>query len=103
MSELLDRITIEEGKCGGRPCIRGMRIRVIHILEMLAGGMTPAEILEDFSELELEDIQASLAYAARELGVYQQTRARLQRRALCSWRFGGEPVRACDSTGGCHD
>ncbi|HEX6861066.1 MAG TPA: DUF433 domain-containing protein [Caulobacteraceae bacterium] len=67
MSELLDRITIEEGKCGGRPCIRGMRIRVIDILEMLAGGMTPDEIIEDFDELELEDIQASLTYAAREL------------------------------------
>jgi uncharacterized protein (DUF433 family) len=67
MSDLLERITIENGKCGGRPCIRRMRIRVIDILEMLAGGMTPEEILADFDELELEDIRASLAYAAREL------------------------------------
>jgi len=67
MSDLLDRITIENGKCGGRPCIRRMRIRVIDILQMLAGGMTPEAILADFDELELDDIRASLAYAAREL------------------------------------
>jgi uncharacterized protein (DUF433 family) len=67
MANLLDRITIENGKCGGRPCIRSMRIRVIDILEMLAGGMTPAEILADYDELEPDDIRASLAYAAREL------------------------------------
>jgi uncharacterized protein (DUF433 family) len=67
MSDLLDRITIENGKCGGRPCIRSMRIRVIDILEMLAGGMTPDEILADYDELEADDIRASLAYAAREL------------------------------------
>jgi uncharacterized protein (DUF433 family) len=67
MSELLERITIENGKCGGRPCIRHMRIRVIDILQMLAGGMTPDAILADFDELEPDDIKASLAYAAREL------------------------------------
>ena len=67
MSDLLTRITIENGKCGGRPCIRGMRIRVIDILQMLAGGMTPEAILADFDELEADDIRASLAYAAREL------------------------------------
>jgi uncharacterized protein (DUF433 family) len=67
MSDLLERITIENGKCGGRPCIRRMRIRVIDILEMLAGGMTPEEILADYDELEMDDIRASLAYAAREL------------------------------------
>ncbi len=64
MSDLLARITINPAQCGGRPCIRGMRIRVMDILEMLAGGMTPAEILADFSELEAEDIAAALAYGA---------------------------------------
>jgi uncharacterized protein (DUF433 family) len=65
MSELLDRITINPAQCGGRPCIRGMRIRVMDILDMLSGGMTPEEILTDYDELEAEDISAALAYAAR--------------------------------------
>ena len=59
-----DIITIEPGKRSGKPCIRGMRITVYDILEYLAGGMTEVEILEDFSELTLEDIRASLAFAA---------------------------------------
>ncbi len=63
----MDRITIDPGQCGGRPCIRGMRIRVKDVLDMLAGGATAAEILADFPDLEAEDIQACLAYAARYL------------------------------------
>jgi uncharacterized protein (DUF433 family) len=59
------RITVEPGKCGGRPCIRGMRIRVKDVLDMLADGATSAEILADFPDLEPADIQASIAYAAR--------------------------------------
>ncbi len=66
-NDLLSRITIESGKCGGRPCIRGMRIRVIDILEMLAGGSSEAEILRDYPDLEGDDIRASLAYAAAAL------------------------------------
>ena len=57
-------ITIEPGKRSGKPCIRKMRITVYDILEYLAGGMTEAEILEDFSELTVEDIRACLAFAA---------------------------------------
>lgn len=57
-------ITIEPGKRSGKPCIRGMRITVYDILEYLASGMTENEILEDFSELESEDIRACLAFAA---------------------------------------
>ncbi|MGD1907454.1 MAG: DUF433 domain-containing protein [Leptolyngbyaceae cyanobacterium] len=57
-------ITIEPGKRSGKPCIRNMRITVYDILEYMAGGMTQAEILEDFSELTSEDIQACLAFAA---------------------------------------
>jgi len=56
-------ITIEPGKRSGKPCIRGMRITVSDILEYLAGGMTEEEILEDFSELNSEDIKACLAFA----------------------------------------
>lgn len=60
-----ERITLEAGKRGGRPCIRGLRITVYDVLAMLAEGMTEAEILEDFPELEPDDIRACLAYAAR--------------------------------------
>lgn len=67
MNELLTRITIRADQCHGQPCIRGMRIRVIDVLEMLAGGMTHAEILADYPYLEESDIRASLAYAAREM------------------------------------
>ena len=59
-----DIITIESGKRSGKPCIRGMRITVYDILEYLAGGMTEAEVLEDFSELTLQDIKACLSFAA---------------------------------------
>ncbi|MSU80680.1 MAG: DUF433 domain-containing protein [Gemmataceae bacterium] len=58
------RITIEAGKRGGRPCIRGMRITVYDVLSYLAAGMTVAEILDDFPYLTKEDIQACFAFAA---------------------------------------
>ena len=59
-----NRITIEPEKRGGKPCIRGLRITVYDILEYLAGGMTEQQILQDFPDLELEDIRACLAFAA---------------------------------------
>ncbi|MFM5887715.1 MAG: DUF433 domain-containing protein [Dolichospermum sp.] len=65
MNELLTCITQIPGQCGGSPCIRGMRIRVSDILEMLAENVTVSEILEDFPDLEPEDIQACLVFAAR--------------------------------------
>ena len=64
--ELLERITIEPGKCGGRPCIRGTRFRVVDLLELLAAGASHEEILADYSFLEADDIQAALLYAARQ-------------------------------------
>ena len=64
-SKLLKRISSDLGKCGGQPCIRGTRIRVVDILEMLANKVPEATILEDFPDLKPEDIQASLLYAAR--------------------------------------
>ena len=60
----LNRITLEPEKRGGKPCIRGLRITVYDVLEYLASGMTEAEILEDFPDLEREDIRAALAFAA---------------------------------------
>lgn len=59
-----DRITIEPGKRGGKPCIRGLRITVYDVLEYLASGMTEEEILKDFPDLISEDIRACLAFAA---------------------------------------
>lgn len=67
MSDLLSRITIEPGKRSGRPCIRGMRIAVHDVLGWLSAGMTEADILSDYDELEPDDVRAALAYAAREL------------------------------------
>lgn len=63
----LDRITIDPAQCGGRPCIRGMRIRVKDVLDMLAGSASQEEILEDFPDLEADDIRACIAYAAQYL------------------------------------
>jgi uncharacterized protein (DUF433 family) len=63
--ELADRITSNPAQCGGRPCIRGMRIRVTDIIEMLADGVSTTEILADFPDLEPEDIRACLLFAAR--------------------------------------
>jgi uncharacterized protein (DUF433 family) len=59
-----NRITVEPGKRGGKPCIRGLRITVYDILEQLAAGSSTEDILEDFPELQAEDIQAALGFAA---------------------------------------
>jgi uncharacterized protein (DUF433 family) len=67
----MNRITLEPGKRGGRPCVRGLRITVYDVLSMLSSGMKQQEILENFPELEAEDILAVLAFAAdRERKVY---------------------------------
>jgi len=65
MSELY-RITVDPGVCGGRPCLRGLRIRVKDILDLLAAGATREEILADYPLLEAGDITAALEYAARQ-------------------------------------
>jgi uncharacterized protein (DUF433 family) len=67
MDELLQRITVEDGKCGGRPCIRGMRIRVIDVLDLLANGLTIDQVLQDLPDLEPDDIRACMTYASRRL------------------------------------
>ena len=63
----LDRITFDPEQCAGRPCIRGMRIRVKDVLEMLGAGATEAQIFADFPDLEAEDIRACLQYAAAQV------------------------------------
>ena len=67
MSNLLDRITINPEQCGGRPCIRGMRIRVIDVLDLLAAGLSAEQVLEELPDLEPDDIAAALRFAARKL------------------------------------
>ncbi|NER97557.1 MAG: DUF433 domain-containing protein [Symploca sp. SIO1B1] len=67
MAELLARITVNPKQCGGRPCIRGMRIRVSDVLDLFAAGLSAREILEEMPDLEAEDLQASLLYASRKL------------------------------------
>jgi uncharacterized protein (DUF433 family) len=62
----MERITFNPEQCGGRPCIRGMRIRVKDVLDLLAAGVSDSEILADYPYLEAEDIRACLAYAAEE-------------------------------------
>ena len=62
-----ERITVNPNQCGGHPCIRGMRIRVIDILELQANGLAPDQILEELPDLEMEDLQAVARYAFRRL------------------------------------
>jgi uncharacterized protein (DUF433 family) len=67
MSELLERITINPKQCGGRPCIRGMRIRVSDMLDLFAAGLSADEILTEMPDLEADDLKAALSYASRKL------------------------------------
>ena len=62
---LSERITVNPEQCGGRPCIRGMRIRVTDVLELLAAGLSPTEILDELPDLEMPDIQAVFKFAAQ--------------------------------------
>ena len=65
-TDLLRRITIDPGKCGSHPCIRGMRIRVTDILQLLSAGAPYDEMLEDYPDLQREDILAAIEYAAHQ-------------------------------------
>lgn len=66
-TNLLDRITVNPQQCGGRPCVRGMRIRVSDVLDLFAAGLTVEEILKEMPDLEPEDLKACLQFAARRL------------------------------------
>lgn len=67
MAQLADRITVDPGQCGGRPCIRGMRIRVTDVLDLLASGVSRDQILADYPDLMTEDLDAILRFASRQL------------------------------------
>ena len=67
MANLAERITVDPGQCGGRPCIRGMRIRVIDVLDLLANGLTREQVLLELPDLEAEDILACLRFASQRI------------------------------------
>jgi uncharacterized protein (DUF433 family) len=67
MSNLLERITVNPEQCGGRPCIRGMRIRVTDVLGLFASGLSAEQILEEMPDLEPDDLKAALAYSSDRL------------------------------------
>ena len=67
MAKLAERITVDPEQCGGRPCIRGMRIRVTDVLDLLASGLASDQVLRELPDLELEDIQACLRFASRRI------------------------------------
>jgi len=67
MSDSSERITVDPRKCGGRPCVRGMRIRVADVLDLYAAGLESTQILEEMPDLEAEDLKACLQYARRRI------------------------------------
>jgi len=67
MTNISDRITVDPQQCGGRPCIRGMRVRVTDVLDLLASGLTADEVVQELPYLELADIEACLRFASRRI------------------------------------
>ena len=67
MEKILNRITVNPQQCGGRPCIRGMRIRVSDVLDLLANGLTTEQVLTELPDLESDDIKACLLYASAKI------------------------------------
>jgi uncharacterized protein (DUF433 family) len=67
VAALADRITVDPDQCGGRPCVRGLRIRVTDVLDLLASGLSPEQVLAELPDLEVGDISACLRFASRRL------------------------------------
>ena len=67
MTEVAERITVDPEQCGGRPCIRGLRIRVVDVLELLAAGLSPEQVITELPDMEPADVIAALRYASRRL------------------------------------
>lgn len=65
MTYLSERITVDPEQCGGRPCVRGMRIRVQDVVDLFAAGLTPSQILEEMPDLEAADLKACLSYVSK--------------------------------------
>ena len=67
MTYLSDRITVDPEQCGGRPCVRGMRIRVTDVLDLYSSGLTASQILEEMPDLAADDLKACLQYASKRI------------------------------------
>lgn len=67
MATLTDRITVDPEQCGGRPCVRGMRIRVTDVLDLLANGLSPEQVIDELPDLEPADVRACLRFASRRV------------------------------------
>lgn len=67
MATLSNRITVDPEQCGGRPCVRGMRIRVSDVLDLLAAGLTPEQVVEELPDLDAADIRACLQFASQRV------------------------------------
>lgn len=67
MATLVNRITVDPEQCGGRPCVRGMRIRVSDVLDLLANKLSPEQVIEELPDLEPADIEACLRFASRRV------------------------------------
>jgi uncharacterized protein (DUF433 family) len=67
MTEIADRITVDPEQCGGRPCVRGLRIRVSDVLDLLAAGLSPTQVIAELPDLESDDIPACLRFASKQL------------------------------------
>ena len=87
--EIAPRITADPGKCGGRPCVRGMRIRVTDVIDLMAHGLSVSEVLEELPDLEPEDVTACLKFASSELAKLEKVvitdTALLSEAALSDW------------------
>jgi uncharacterized protein (DUF433 family) len=67
MTNLAERITVDPDQCGGKPCVRGMRIRVSDVLDLLANGLSPEQVVEELPDLEVADVRACLRFASRRI------------------------------------
>ena len=85
MSDLLRRITVNPKQCGGRPCIRGMRIRVSDVLDLFASGLSAEQILEEMPDLEADDLKAALLYASCKLNKFRgfKSPGSIKKQVLC--------------------
>lgn len=79
MTEIFERITVDPEQCGGRPCIRGMRIRVSDVLDLLAAGLSADDVQRELPDLEREDVQAALRFASHRLAYSGDDRQYLER------------------------